>query len=241
MVKKHEPLVWLWEAIQKVYFFINRRLMHPLIYKHRLKDQLKKIDKLNLGAGGYLLKGWLNVSLYSEIGLPYGVARIRKGALVLNFDLREELPISEASLKYIYGSSFIEHLTFREAITVLEKCFRYLRKGGVIRLTFPDLELWVRNYHKNNLPFFNKYQSIYLGREKAIVKTKGEIFMSQVHGWGHRWGYDFESMRHLLEKAGFSQVAKKKAFTSLIPMIKAIEPKGEGRLLGTTYVEAVKK
>jgi len=76
--------------------------------------------------------------------------------------------------------------------------------------------------------------------EKSIAKTKGEIFMSQVHGWEHKWNYDFESMKHVLEKVGFSQTTKKKAFESSIPDIKEIEPYREIRIFETAYVEAIK-
>ena len=64
--------------------------------------------------------------------------------------------------------------------------------------------------------------------------------MSQVNNWGHKWGYDFESMKRILEEAGFTDVKMKKPYESIIPNIKTIEPGSEGRLLETAYVEAKK-
>lgn len=212
-----------------------------MIDKEKLELELKDVDKLNVGCGNDLLKGWLNIGLFSEERIHYGATKVEDGALVLNFDMTEKLPISENSIKYVYASHFIEHLKFQDGIKMLERCYKTMKKGGVIRLTFPDMGLWIKNYYENNLEFFEKYKSIFLGGDNSIAITKGEIFMSQVHNWGHKWNYDFESIKHILEKIGFSQVTKNKAFESLIPGIDKIEPKGEGRLLETCYVEAIKE
>jgi len=218
---------------------ISSKCMYHLINKRRLSKKLEGIDKLNIGCGNTLLKGWLNIGLFPR-SFHYGSTKLQEGALVLHFDMIEELPIPEDSIKYLYASHFIEHLKFQDGIKVLERCYKTMKKGGIIRLTFPDMELWIKNYYEDNLEFFEKYKNIFLGGNNSIAKTKGEIFMSQVHNWGHKWNYDFESIKHILEKIGFSQVTKKKVFESLIPNINDIELKGEGRLIETCYVEAIK-
>lgn len=219
-------------------YLLDYRFFYLLIKKNILVYKLKGVDKLNVGCGDDLIKGWLNI--YFSRYTSYGSIIVKNGASMLNFDLTKELPIAENSVKYVYASHFIEHLTFSEGITMLQRCYRTMEKGGVIRLTFPDMELWIKNYYENNLQFFEKYKSLCLPGEKSIAETKGEIFMSQVHGWQHKWSYDFESMKHVLKIAGFSQVFKKKVFDSLIPDIKEIEPNSASRLLETVYVEAVK-
>ena len=216
--------------------------MYPLINKYRLKNKLSNMDKINVGCGSDTIRGWVNLGLYSDLDIPYGTTKIIKGALVLNFDATEDLPVGEETVKYIYASHFIEHLSFIEGISVLERFYKIMKKGGVIRLATPDLELWIKNYYENNADFFGKYKNLCLTAEgRTLVKTKGEIFMSQVCNWGHKWNYDFESMKHILEKIGFSQVAKKRVFESFIPDIKEIEPNEESRILESLYVEAVKQ
>jgi len=204
----------------------------------RLK--LDNVKKLNVGCGERIIKGWLNVGLFNHEEHPYGKIKIKDGAEVLNFDMTKELPIRKGSIEYIYSSHFIEHITFRQGMKFLERCFYYLKEGGIIRITFPDLELWVKNYYENNHIFFKKYKSIFRGGAESILETKGEIFMSQIHNQNHKWNYDFESMKHILEKAGFSQIEKKRAFESCIQDIYDIEPGWMGRLMETCYVEAKK-
>lgn len=200
------------------------------------------IDKLHVGCGTYWVKGWLNIGLFKEqVGIPYGTAQVIDGAYVLHFDLTKELPIAEGSIRYIYASHFIEHLRFPDGIAMVGKWFGLMKKDGVLRLTFPDLELWIKNYYENNLAFFKQYKAIHLqDGEKALAETKGEIFMSQVHNWGHRWNYDFESIKHVLSKCGFTQIYRRNPFESLIPDIRMLEPDNPGRLMETAYVEAVK-
>ncbi|HWQ95761.1 MAG TPA: hypothetical protein VN368_00160, partial [Candidatus Methylomirabilis sp.] len=70
--------------------------------------------------------------------------------------------------------------------------------------------------------------------------TKGEIFTGQIHGYRHKWYYDFESIKDILERAGFSNITVKQLYESSMPDIIKLEPDSEGRLLETIYVEAEK-
>ncbi len=210
--------------------------------KKIVKKTFTKIDNvknLNVGCGEEeLVKGWLNIGLFSEDKIPYGSIISKNGTRVLNFDLTQNLPLPENSIEYVYGSHFIEHLSFNDGLMFLKRMHTVMKKGGVIRQCFPDLELWIKNYYENNNKFFNEYKSTFSSCKQA--KTKGQIFMTQVHAFGHRWGYDFDSMKDSFERAGFSNVAKKKVHESLIPEIKKIEPCWRGRVLETAYVEAKK-
>ena len=64
--------------------------------------------------------------------------------------------------------------------------------------------------------------------------------MAQCHGFGHKWNYDFESLKDIMEKAGFSKITKKAPLDSLMPEINELEPVNEGRVLETLYVEGQK-
>lgn len=205
-----------------------------------LASRLKGVDKINIGCGDRFVEGWLNIGLFPEAHIPYGsVVRKDNGALVLNFDMNRRLPISKNTVRYVYASHFIEHLSFENGRVFLEGCYKMMKKGGIIRLAFPDMELWIRKYSENDREFFDKYRSIFL-RDKP-VSTKGEVFMSQVHGFGHKWNYDFEAMKNTLEKVGFSSIMRKVPFDSLIPEIRSLEPAEEGRVLETAYVEGQKE
>jgi predicted SAM-dependent methyltransferase len=200
---------------------------------------MKKYSNLNIGCGYAPIENWLNIGLFGERDIPYGFIRKRNNCDVLHFDVKARLPIKNESVKYIFAAHFIEHLRYNNGILVLKLMFNYLEKGGVLRITFPDLQIWAANYYLNNSSFFEEYRTKYLKHE-TMIKTNAEIFMSQVHGHGHLWGYDFESMKHFLEMIGFMDVQKKKISESSIPGIEEIEKAAVIRDFETCYVEALK-
>ena len=196
---------------------------------------------LNIGCGENIVDGWLNIGLFPEKRFPYGKIVLSNKAFVWNIDLRKDISIKEGSIKYIYASHFIEHLSFQQGMLLLGRCYDCLMDGGVIRLTFPNLEMWVRKYYENDMPFFQTYYtSLKKWLKLPYLKTKGEIFMSLCHGWGHKWLYDFESIKDTLNRAGFTEVTEKRFHESFIPNIKKLELSLDVRKLETCYVEAEK-
>lgn len=77
--------------------------------------------KVHFGCYKYKIDGWLNVDL------P-------------NFDLRDELPFTNNSVSLIYLEHVIEHLTSHQIYNFFKEAKRVLKKGGLIRLAFPDIE-----------------------------------------------------------------------------------------------------
>jgi predicted SAM-dependent methyltransferase len=219
--------------------WLTHQIENSELNRASLKRRLYGIDRLNMGCTSYFVENWLNIGLFPEdSGFPYGVLKKVGNSYVLHFDLRNDLPIREDSVHYIYASHFIEHLSLEEGMAFLKRCYKLMRKGALIRLTCPDLQLWVEKYYANEMDFFNKFYSI--AQSYPNLKTKGEIFVGQFHGWEHRWLYDFQSIEDILERAGFSNIDRKKPFESLIPDIEKLEPNSEARLMETLYAEAVK-
>ena len=209
--------------------------------------QLATLDKLNVGCGKTVVEGWLNLDLFETSSIPYGqIEQFFRGEdedespiYLWHLDITRETPIPDGHITSIYASHFIEHLDFEEGTRFLERCYRFMKPGAVIRLSFPDLRLWAQKYIENDSKFFAEY----LRHHPAPypVETTGEIFMSQLHGSGHKWGYDFESMRDVLKRCGFTDITSKRAFESELPDIERLEPKHPGRLLESAYVEAKKR
>jgi len=201
-------------------------------------ERHEKIEKLNVGCGPYLVKGWLNID--QERLIPQGrLLKDVSGILMLNVDVNNLDCIVPGSIRYIYASHFIEHLTHKDAINFLNKAYKWMMVGGVIRLTTPDLGLWIKKYYENDLAFFMEYHSLYLRND--TIRTKGEIFMAEYENFGHKWIYDFEALKNIMNNAGFSRIQQKMEFDSLIPEIKEVEPKCEGRDMETFYIEAQKE
>jgi len=185
--------------------------------------------------------GWLNVGLLPPELQSYGALRQRGGALVLCLDASGVLPFRDGALREVYGSHFIEHLPFPSGLAFMAECHRTMRPGGRIRLTCPDLELWARRYLDRDEAFLRAYeQATAPFRDLPALRTGGQVMMSQLHGFGHRWGYDEESLCEALERSGFRDARRRDHRDSELPDIERLEPATPVRLLETLYVEAVR-
>ena len=102
--------------------------------------------KLNLGCGRRVKEGFINVDIYE-----------RENKLDLIYDLTKPLPFESESCEYIYSEQFIEHLDWREGLSFLFECFRCLKKGGTIRLVFPDFKTVFKKYLDGDTEFFKEW------------------------------------------------------------------------------------
>jgi len=84
--------------------------------------------KLNLGAGNFPLKGFINID---KKKLP-GIDRI--------LEIKDKLDYPDGSIDEIYMGHFIEHLEVDDAVNLLKDCLRVLKKEGKIIITIPDFE-----------------------------------------------------------------------------------------------------
>jgi predicted SAM-dependent methyltransferase len=195
------------------------------------------VDKLHVGCGHVLLPGWLNILF--EKRQEYGRVTDINGAQRLNYNLLHPWPVQENSIAFVAGSHFIEHLDLNAGIRFVQYAYRVMKKGGVIRLSCPDLEVYARNYVAGNRAFFDHP----LIREWCTFKaaaTPGEIFIAKAYdsGGAHKWFYDFDSLKHILETAGFTEVKRVTRLEGRTPDLEKLEP--PQRELETIYVEAVK-
>jgi predicted SAM-dependent methyltransferase len=195
------------------------------------------VEKLHVGCGHVLLPGWLNILF--EKRQEYGRVKNINGALLLNYNLLKPWPVEDDSISFIAGSHFIEHLDLNAGMKFVTYAHRVMKKGGVIRLSCPDLEVYAKNYVAGNRPFFDHP----LIREWCTFKaatTPGEIFIAKAYdsGGAHKWFYDFASLKHILESAGFSDVRRVSRLEGKSPDLEKLEP--PQRELETVYVEAAK-
>lgn len=219
---------------------IYRKIIEPIFEKFidkKLALELKEVtvDKIHIGCGDDYVPGWLNIDLFPAKDIPYG-SIVKEGALVLRFNMTKNLPVSDNTIKYIYASHFIEHLTFEEGLIFLKRCYKMMQSGGVIRLAFPDLELFIKKYYENDTEFFNKWQDA----NKIPIKSKGELLLLLAHGFGHKCVYDAEMIKLNMEQVGFINITRKKHHDSLLPDIQKIEPSTQSRILTSAFVGAQK-
>jgi len=197
----------------------------------------RNINKLHVGCGLVWLDGWLNI-LY-EPRQEYGRVREVNGRLLLNYNLLKQWPAKDNSMQFIAGSHFIEHLDLNHGIAFVKECFRTLKSGGVIRLSCPDLEIYAKNYVDGNKGFF-EHELIKEWCTFSQAETAGEIFAAKAYdsGGSHKWFYDFSSLRHILELAGFQEIQKCGRLEGKTPGLGDLEL--SQRELETVYVEAIK-
>jgi len=201
------------------------------------RSQKLKIDRLHVGCGNILLRGWLNITF--EPREEYGIIRKKGEALWLNYNLLKKWPFVDRSIQFVAGSHCIEHLDLNGGIFFFKEAYRVMREGGVLRISCPDLRTYAENYIKNNREFFDDP----FIREACTFKnalTPGEIFAAKAYdsGGAHKWFYDFDSLKHLMELAGFRRIERTTRRAGNIPDIDQIE--FSAREIESVYVEAIK-
>lgn len=215
-----------------------RLLGNTRLNRARLGRQLAACDRLNIGCGESGVPGWVNIGLFSDRKVPYGTIVNHRATRLLHYDMTRGIPMRDETARYIYASHFIEHLTLGEARLFFRECYRVLKPGGMIRITTPDLELWIERYLANDLSFFERFYRCC--PSYSDLTTKGQILVGQIQGWGHRWLYDLESLQAIMAEAGFGTITRMEHHQSALPDIQLLEPTDEERLLETFYVEAQK-
>jgi SAM-dependent methyltransferase len=200
--------------------------------------------KINLGCGLRVAKGWLNIDgslnaliaswpnwmhkfIYRLTGSSkyYSIEQycdILGGHDFLYHDLSLSLPLQNDSVDFIYSSHFFEHLFKDDAENLLKSCANALKPGGTIRISIPDLAYAVSLYG--------------LGKKAEMlddyffVEGKGSYLAR------HKYMYDFELIKAVLERAGFSKITRCEYQQGITPDIKMLDIYPEVSL----FVEAIR-
>jgi len=200
------------------------------------------LTRFHLGCGANFLRGWLNVDYWKHLdqGRLYGNPNGTQDTILLNHDLRLGIPVDHDKQDAIYHSHLLEHLTYFEGLDFLKKCHDALRPDGIHRLIVPDLEAFATAYLTEHSFLLEKYKEFILRDNQQLYQTKASIFMGMLHNHGHKCGYDWETLRWALERAGFKRIRKVLFQESDMPDISAIEPYSPVRALESICVECYK-
>jgi predicted SAM-dependent methyltransferase len=178
------------------------------IRKSHLNEQLRTLGidsaskelNLHIGCGKGLLPGWINIDIHPA---------------PLSLNVLRGLPFSVGTVRYIFVSHFLEHLYFpRDVKPFLCELRRVLAPGGILRVVVPDIEQCIDAYTNEDRRFF-------AGRRETWEwwpenPTRLEDFLAYA-GAGpepaylfesHKYGYDFETLRRVLEEAGFTGIER---------------------------------
>lgn len=195
--------------------------------------------KYNLGCGTHIYNDFLNVGYWEHLteGSLYKDLNGTNGTFMLNHDLRHGIPAESDSLDLVYHSHMLEHLDYVDGINFIKECYRVLKPGAKMRILVPDLELWINAYYTDNKFFFNEYRKVLDG---DIYVTNASIFMGMLHNHGHKCGYDFESLKWLVEYVGFTNTTRTLYADSSIENIQNIEPQIPIKVMETLCIECDK-
>lgn len=169
--------------------------------------------RLHLGCGPTRLPGWTNVDL------------LGRSRVDLALDLRRPLPFRDRSVDAIFHEHLLEHLSYSDALALLEECRRVLRPGGVLRVCVPDFGRYARSYASGDAFL----EALRPGRPTRLLAL-AEVAYSH----GHRSVWDAETLTGTLDDLGLDAAESSFGRSRLSPC-----PDSAGRANESLYVEAV--
>lgn len=103
---------------------------------------------VNIGAGSFYHPFWHNLDTPNDF-----YANSQRGNLHIDHDLTSRLPLpfESNSLKAVYISHVIEHLSNDHVQNCFAEVHRCLRTGGFFRITCPDMDLEYDAYCRNDV------------------------------------------------------------------------------------------
>jgi len=208
------------------------------------------MTKINLGCGPGGVDGWTNydwgllplvnkfpliLKIFVKLGWIDSSYIIKWPNFEL-FDIRNNFAEKDKSVDFVYCSQVLEHFERWEALEISKEVYRILKKTGVYRVSVPDAKLLYKKYLKNkNADVLAK--DIW-GFEKNV---KPQSFMRRISRWfirDHQWLYDFDSMKVLLNEAGFKNVNEVNYRTGTTPDLNILDL--EDHKPTSMYIEARK-
>lgn len=197
-----------------------RKIAGPIARAWPLRNTPDPGAYLNIGAGPHARPDYFNVDFDYHPGID------------LFWNLTNPLPIADNSIGGLFSEHCLEHLDFKVTQMALRDFWRVLMPGKSIRISVPDGEIYARSYIEGKeMPFGD------LERAKDPRWTPMQSINMAFYGHGHRFIYDFQTMKRCLEDAGFVDVEKEALGSGRDPRLLVDQATRERESL---YVEASK-
>jgi predicted SAM-dependent methyltransferase len=191
-----------------------------LLYHQRIKDPTTireyfdaySVRKLQLGAGGNYIDGWLNTDIEPK---PTGVY----------LDAASDYPFASGSFHYVFAEHLIEHLPWEGGLKMLKECHRVLAPGGKIRIVTPNLARYASLINDNidleAQKFVDASRRVFAWPETPVMPAY--VFNKAVREWGHQFIYDPATLKKTLELAGFKQIKEYRVGEKTDPVFEEVE------------------
>jgi predicted SAM-dependent methyltransferase len=198
------------------------RMTHP-----RTDRRFASGDRLllNVGCGKNGKHGWVNVDSEQAPGVT------------CVYDCRRRIPLRSGTAKAVFTEHLFEHLDYaEEAPRFLAECRRVLEPGGALRIVVPDGRKYLLAYADGGWEGLRAFSPLLAGDANGF-RTPMEVVNAHFRQAGqHRFSYDYETLRTLLERSGFADVSESSYASSRFEGL-AIDD--ERRASESLYVEAV--
>ncbi|HEV3173700.1 MAG TPA: methyltransferase domain-containing protein [Actinocrinis sp.] len=135
---------------------------------------------------------------------PGPLYRVDGRSLFTELDITEPLPFDDGCVDWVYAEHLIEHVPLPAALGWLKEVRRILSPGGLLRLTTPDLAVYIEGYGHGS--FFAKHRRrlAKVGAGPLMPERRAFMLNQIFYHFGHRWIYDAEELRYVLGEAGFA-------------------------------------
>jgi predicted SAM-dependent methyltransferase len=137
----------------------------------------------------------------AELGPLY---RVDGAGLFTRLDIGRPLPFEDGSVDWVYAEHLVEHVTLPVAIGWLAEVRRVLAPGGLLRLTTPDLRIYLEGYRDGDGFFAKHRRRLEVMRVGPPMPERKAFMLNQIfYLYGHRWIYDLDELTYALAEAGF--------------------------------------
>lgn len=183
------------KAFKEFQYFIIDKVTRLFKVKKFLSQEY---ISLNLGCGSNLKKDFINIDLSKNSDL--------------RLDLRKSLPFNHNSIDFILAERLFFYFGYFDSMIFycLNDYYRILKKGGKIRISFSDINKFLKAYVDENLEFLESVINI----EKLIpqpIEISSPIdyinYLFDQFG-GVKYIYDWDKIKLILKHVGFKNIKK---------------------------------
>jgi len=174
------------------------------------------VRKLQIGAGGMNLSGWLNTDIEPAPWEAY-------------LDATKRFPLPDGALSYVFSEHLFEHLSYRDGLAMLRECHRTLRPNGKIRIATPNLLKLIQLFQNPKNDEMRNYingkivAAYWPEKLPRTISPECVILNYELKSWGHQFVYDPPTLRESLERTGFQSIKEVAPGESDDPQLRGLE------------------
>lgn len=192
-------ILQIWKKTKKFlsWYFKRRfgRVDKDIIQSYMAQSQIRK---LHIGCGWNILDEWLNSDYFPP------------SKEILHLDATVPFPFKDNEFDYVFSEHMIEHVSFKDGLSMLSECYRILQKNGKIRISTPNLQFLIDLYRSNKSTIQQEYIRWTIDNYLTSAPYYDATFIINnfVRDWGHTFIYDEKTLRFSMESVGFRDIKK---------------------------------